>query len=121
MNFFLELEKSNVKIENLEKKQKEKNKLNTSISNVYKELNIPTSNKYNEVAIASTSKTIECNDNFDIDITKKRNYDELFGDISDMLDINTFGMIFFLHLQYAIFIFKNYIYIYIYIILKHTI
>ena len=95
MNFFLELEKSNVKIENLEKKQKEKNKLNTSIPNVYKELNIPTSNKYNEVAIASTSKTIECNDNFDIDITKKRNYDELFGDISDMLDINTFGMIFF--------------------------
>ncbi|KAG9437378.1 chromosome transmission fidelity protein 18 [Apis mellifera carnica] len=85
-----ELEKSNVKIENLEKKQKEKNKLNTSIPNVYKELNIPTSNKYNEVAIASTSKTIECNDNFDIDITKKRNYDELFGDISDMLDINTF-------------------------------
>lgn len=67
-----ELEKSNVKIENLEKKQKEKNKLNTSISNVYKELNIPTSNKYNEVAIASTSKTIECNDNFDIDITKKK-------------------------------------------------
>ncbi|XP_006610723.1 chromosome transmission fidelity protein 18 homolog [Apis dorsata] len=82
--------KNNVKIENLEKKQKEKNKLNTSIPNVYKELNIPISSKYNEVAIASTSKAIEYNDNFDIDTTKKRNYDELFGDISDMLDINNF-------------------------------
>lgn len=108
--FFLEFEKkNNVKIENLEKKQKERNKLNTSIPNVYKELNIPTSNKYNEVAIASTSKAIECNDNFDIDITKKRNYDELFGDISDILDINSFGMIFF-----TLTICKIYIYI-----LKH--
>lgn len=91
--FFLEFEKRNsVKTENLEKKQKEENKLNTSIPNVYKELNIPISNKYNEVPIASTSKAVEYNDNFDIDITKKRNYDELFGDVSDILDINSFGI-----------------------------
>lgn len=65
---------------------------NAVISNLYKELNTPTSSKYNELCIPSTSKVIESNDNFGTDITKKRNYNELFGDISDILDVNDFGM-----------------------------
>ncbi|XP_076171216.1 chromosome transmission fidelity protein 18 homolog isoform X2 [Ptiloglossa arizonensis] len=38
--------------------------------------------------IPSTSKGIEYNDNYEADGTRKRNYTELFGDISDILDIN---------------------------------
>ncbi|XP_060811233.1 chromosome transmission fidelity protein 18 homolog isoform X1 [Bombus pascuorum] len=80
------------KVQNLQEKQKE-DELNTVISNLYKELNTPTSSKYNELCIPDTSKVIESNDNFGTDITKKRNYNELFGDISDILDVNDFANI----------------------------
>lgn len=96
----LELEKEKgeqpQEIQNLQEKRKE-DELNTVISNLYKELNTPTSSKYNELCISSTSKVIESNDNFDTDVTKKRNYNELFGDISDILDVNDFGM--YLHIN----------------------
>lgn len=96
----LELEKEKgeqpQEIQNLQEKRKE-DELNIVISNLYKELNTPTSSKYNELCISSTSKVIESNDNFDTDVTKKRNYNELFGDISDILDVNDFGM--YLHIN----------------------
>ncbi|KAF3427800.1 hypothetical protein E2986_02125 [Frieseomelitta varia] len=77
------------KIENSQEEQK-RDKLNISRPNVYEELNAFTSNKYNKLCIPSTSKVIPStnNDNCDTDVTKKRHYDELFGDISDMLDTN---------------------------------
>ncbi|CAK9798019.1 Chromosome transmission fidelity protein 18 homolog [Anthophora quadrimaculata] len=69
--------------------------LNTATSNVHKELNTPTANLHKQLSTTnecgelyapSTSKSIECN--IDTDLTRKRNYDELFGDITDILDIN---------------------------------
>lgn len=94
----LELEKKkgteSGKIENSQEKQK-RDKLNISRPNVYEELNALTSSKYNKSCIPSTSKVIPStnNDDFDTDVTKKRHYDELFGDISDMLDTNDLGTI----------------------------
>ncbi|XP_043248448.1 chromosome transmission fidelity protein 18 homolog [Colletes gigas] len=75
--------------------------LNTPVPNVYKELNNPTpvmrtelntstSNKCNELSIPSTSNEIKNSDNFEADNTKKRSFNELFGDISDILDTNDF-------------------------------
>ncbi|KAK1128703.1 hypothetical protein K0M31_019855 [Melipona bicolor] len=77
------------KIENSQEEQRG-DKLNISRSNVHEELNAITSSKYNESRTPSTSKVIPStnNDDFDTDVTKKRHYDELFGDISDMLDTN---------------------------------
>ncbi|CAL7936344.1 unnamed protein product [Xylocopa violacea] len=78
---------------NLQEKTKETNDLNAVKSNLYKELNTPTSSGLNELCSPSTSKATKCNGNLETDITKKRNYDELFGDISDILDINDFANI----------------------------
>ena len=95
----LELEKKkgteSGKIKNSQGEQK-RDKLNISRPNVHEELNTLTSSKYNELSIPSTSKVIPStsNDDFDTDITKKRHYDELFGDISDILDRNDLGIYF---------------------------
>ncbi|KZC08339.1 Chromosome transmission fidelity protein 18 like protein [Dufourea novaeangliae] len=64
--------------------------LNTPISNVHKELNAPTCSKDDDFSIPSTSKDNGHIDNSQVDGTKKRNYDELFGDISDIVDLNDF-------------------------------
>ncbi|XP_031840583.1 chromosome transmission fidelity protein 18 homolog [Nomia melanderi] len=57
---------------------------NSTIHNVHKELNIFTTNKHNDFITPSNKGS----DSIDIDNTKKRNYDELFGDISDIIDLN---------------------------------
>ncbi|XP_076761142.1 chromosome transmission fidelity protein 18 homolog [Xylocopa sonorina] len=78
-------------VRNLQEKAKETDDLNAYKSNLYKELNTPTSSRHNELCSPSTSKATECSGNSETDITKKRNYDELFGDISDILDTNSFA------------------------------
>lgn len=109
INAFLELEKKKGSgsevIETLQEKPKKTDESGTFIPNVYKELHSPISNVhkelntlrstiFNESCIPSTSKDNQCADNHHADVTKKRNYDELFGDISDIYDINNFGMYF---------------------------
>ncbi|XP_054012649.1 chromosome transmission fidelity protein 18 homolog [Hylaeus anthracinus] len=64
--------------------------LNKSTPSTHIELNTPVSNKYDYGNIPSTSKGIEHSHNSEVDNTKKRTYDELFGDISDLLDVNGF-------------------------------
>lgn len=66
--------------------------LNTPPSNVYKGFNTPTTSSYNDLSIPGTSKDIGYTDLVEVDNAKKRNYDELFGDISDLVDANGFGM-----------------------------
>ncbi|XP_076672532.1 uncharacterized protein LOC143371336 [Andrena cerasifolii] len=61
--------------------------LNTPIHTINKELNTPTTSHHDEFSIPSTSRGIGFIDNFDVGNTAKRNYDELFGDISDIDDI----------------------------------
>ncbi|XP_017754396.1 PREDICTED: chromosome transmission fidelity protein 18 homolog [Eufriesea mexicana] len=78
------------KVETSQKNQNEKDELNILRLNIYKELNTPTPSKHNELSISNTSTAVQCDDNFNTDYTKKRNYNQLFGDISDMLDIDDF-------------------------------
>ncbi|XP_034178383.2 chromosome transmission fidelity protein 18 homolog [Osmia lignaria lignaria] len=76
----------------VQEKSLQKNESNTSITNVSKELNTPIpNNTQRNLCTPSTSKIIECNSNAEIDNTKKRGYDEIFGDISDILETNEFG------------------------------
>ena len=116
---FLEFEKKkgteSGKIENLQEEQK-RNKLNNSRPNVHEELNALTSSKYNKSCIPSTSKVIPStnNDDFDTDVTKKRHYDEFFGDISDMLDTNDLGIPYMIYISYKLKHYYMYI-LYIYI------
>ncbi|XP_012153108.2 chromosome transmission fidelity protein 18 homolog [Megachile rotundata] len=90
-----EIEKEKVvelgKTETLQKSEIiHKNASNTT-SNVYKELNNPIpNNTHNDLCISTTGRNIEFRDTPEIDITKKRGYDEIFGDISDILEINDF-------------------------------
>ncbi|XP_076649239.1 chromosome transmission fidelity protein 18 homolog [Halictus rubicundus] len=62
--------------------------LNTPTHNVYKELNTPISNSHKDLCTPGTSKDFDCSNNFVSESIKKRNYDDLFGDISDITDLN---------------------------------
>ena len=64
--------------------------LNTPIHTIHKELNTPTTSHHDEFSIPSTSRGTGFIDNFEVGNTAKRTYDELFGDISDIDDINGF-------------------------------
>ncbi|XP_078042301.1 chromosome transmission fidelity protein 18 homolog [Augochlora pura] len=65
-------------------------KLNELRHNVYKELNAPVNNKHNDLCTPGSSKEFDCSNNIESGNTKKRNYDDLFGDISDMIDLNDY-------------------------------
>ncbi|XP_076287009.1 chromosome transmission fidelity protein 18 homolog isoform X2 [Lasioglossum baleicum] len=62
--------------------------LNTPTHNVHKELNTPISNSHNDLCAPGTSQDFRCSNNFESESIKKRNYDDLFGDISDIIDLN---------------------------------
>ncbi|XP_017887978.1 chromosome transmission fidelity protein 18 homolog isoform X2 [Ceratina calcarata] len=70
-----------------QEKLRNKNELNSATPNLDKDLNTPSCSIQSELHAPSTSKN---NGNVETDIIRKRNYDELFGDISDILDINDF-------------------------------
>ena len=64
--------------------------LNTPVRTINKESNTPTTSHHDEFSIPSTSRGIGFVDNYEAGNTAKRTYDELFGDISDIDDINGF-------------------------------
>ncbi|XP_033340311.2 chromosome transmission fidelity protein 18 homolog isoform X1 [Megalopta genalis] len=64
--------------------------LNTPTHDVHKELNTPRNNIHNDLCTPGTSKGFDRFTNIESNGTNKRNYDDLFGDISDIIDLNDY-------------------------------